>query len=64
MRLFLILFMFSMLMGCTTAWERPGMTQAQLRQDEDECTRWARDAAPPAWRDSLFNRCMYAKGYQ
>ena len=60
-----IALVLSLPIACSTgSWERPGMTQSQLRHDQDECTRWAQDVGPPAWRDILFNRCMNARGYR
>jgi hypothetical protein len=60
-----ITLVLSLLTACTAGgWERPGMTQPQLRQDQDECTRWAQDVGPPAWRDIMFDRCMNARGYR
>lgn len=54
------------LSGCTTYWDKPGTTPADLQRDAYECERDARQSGPfdnGFYMLAFQERCMMARGW-
>jgi hypothetical protein len=58
------LFVALLLAGCTTYFEHPTKSLAEIEQDIYECERDAAPAQNPARADALIRRCMAVRGHR